>query len=648
MNATEKYGGCNETKIYCPTDKNSRCDIKCVETGSCYLMMIEGDEYNLINMDCLSEGSCINTTISAPDAEEINVLCFEHNACFGLDIDGKFTKTISMVCTSNTSTSPWWDHYTHDQACNYVNIIASNISGEFNLECDGQYACENVYIDAKSASVININAIGVRPLYLSEIHGENADKVNIISFAEDSVYCANDVSCAAQLYLPGYTDINSPPTSITCQGYGCYNLNLYSKNGLFDYKFKLNGCGICNQGYLCYADWNIYCGNHYQNELTVWSGEWCWDDMCGCYEKEGELGDSWDTYNSLTCDSEQNKYNYTCKYDGVNYPGYCIIDCAQAYYTSTEGCRGKTINATNEKSSVIINCGNSDGSTDGAELGLCENTKIYCPEKLHSECVVNCIDDDSCTYAKIYAQSTTIAPGSEHINTLWVKCSDYGSCEYTKIISPYIKQIDVFCDNTDACYGLQIEATYVDTMNIVCKSSEQTYDYNNYYYWEPWMDSDTDTDGGGRRRMMMMRAPRKRRRRLQRYTSTLSPSPDSEYEYGYGEWEDWWDDWSPDDSNNYDDWYYDYTDWNDWEYRSNYACDQITVDANYSNDFNIFCDGNSSCYYSFFYGDYAENVNVTAIGQESLYFSYIYTTYVSDNVDIKCWSAYDYGKQKMI
>ena len=244
------------------------------------------------------------------------------------------------------------------------------------------------------------------------------------------------------------------------------------------------------------------------------------------------------------------------------------------------------------------------------------------------------MEDDSCTHAKIYSEPGTI---NGDVNTLWLNCSDYGSCEYTKVIAPELKQVDIFCDNTDACYGLEVEATYVDTMNIVCKSSEETYDnYNNYYYWWWWPD---DTDGGRRRR-------RNRRRRMQngggdtRTTTTSSPYNYSWYDWN---WEDWWN-WDTDtDYDWYYDYYYDY-DWNDWDYKSNYACDQISVDANYSTDFNIFCNGNNSCYYSNFYGDYATNVNLTAIGQESMYLSYLYAKYVNDKVDVKCWSAYNYDK----
>lgn len=543
-----------------------------------------------------------------------------------------------MVCDSNTTNSYSWYYYNYDeQACNYINIIGTNISSEFNLECDGFYACDNLYVDVLEAKVININAVGTRSIYESEIHGENSGEVNIISYAEDYIYCANDYSCAPRLYLPS-ADLRSSdsdtPTTIHCQGYGCYNLNLYSLNGLLDYEFKLNGCGFCSDNYLCYADWNINCGaRDYEDSMTVWSGSWCWDSVCGCTNSQQDaLTDSWDNYNSLTCSEEINEYNYTCSYDD-DYPGYCIIDCAEEYYTM-DGCRNKIINATNEASSIIINCGNSGVNADGtgSDLGLCENAKIYCPDQKHTECIVNCMEDDSCSHLRIYAE-----PSTSHVNTLWVNCSDYGSCEYTKIIAPELKQVDVFCDNTDACYGISVEATYVDTMNIVCKSSEETYyNYNNYWWW--W--DDTDYDDGGRRR-------RTRRRRLRtEITDKISDErtrrrlqdSDSEYDYSY-----WWD-WYNDNYNYYYDWYYDYYDWGDWDYRSNYACDQITVDANYSTDFNIFCNGNNSCYYSMFYGDFANNINLTAIGQQSMYISYLYGQNVDENVHVKCWSAYNYDK----
>ena len=567
---------------------------------------------NLIDIDCLSSNSCKNVSISAPDANAIDILCFEKNSCFGMEINGIFSKTINLVCDTNSNHSYsiwWWDYYSTDnQACSFIDIIGTNISNEFNLECDGFYACENLTIDVTEAKVININAIGTRSIYQSEIHGENSKIVNIISFAEDYIYCANDYSCAPKLYLPSYKDIDSPPTMITCQGYGCYNLNLYSLNGLLDYKFKLNSCGYCSDNYLCYADWNIFCGNNnYGNQLTVWSGSWCYDNICGCTESEqNALSNSWDTYNSLTCEG-YNDYNYTCKYDD-DYPGYCIIDCAEEYYTM-DGCRDKVINAGDEGSSIIVNCGNSgtaNANKTGGELGLCENTKIYCPNKEHTECVINCIDDDSCAHAKIYAE-----PGVNNANTLWLNCSDYGSCEYTKIIAPELKQVDIFCDDTDACYGLEVEATYVDTMNIVCKSSPKDYtNYDNYYYyWDP------DTDSGGRRRRMQN-------------------GRDSDTTYSPYDW-DWYYDTDTD-----TDWY----DYYDWDYKSSYACDQILVDANYSNDFNIFCNGNNSCYYSIFYVTHANMINLTAIGQDSLYLSYLYGSYVSNKVNIKCWSAYNYNK----
>lgn len=568
-------------------------------------------------MDCLNIGSCLNTSISAPDAQEINLMCYDDYSCLGLNINGKFSKSINIICTSNST----------QQSCNTLNIIATNISNELNIECYGEYGCENINIDALYGNIINLISKGIRPLYSSNIYASYAKKVNIISYAENYIWCANDISCASNFYLPSFNSKSDkePPTTITCQGLGCYNLNLYSLNGLLDYTFILNGCGICSAGYSCYADWNIFCGSKYQNELTVWSGQYCWDDYCGCYEQQSVLTNSWDAHNSLTCE-EHSTYNYTCRYDKINYPGYCIIDCD----VDIDGCRNQIINATNEKSSIIINCGNSgrddndDDSNRGAyDLGLCENTKIYCPNKNNSECIINCIEDDSCTYAKIYSKNND--DFDDLNNKLWINCSDYGSCEFTKIVAPKLKQVDVFCDNTDACYGLQVEATFVDTMNIICKSSEETINYYNYYWWE----DDTDSDGGGRRRRRRTR--RRMRRRLQsgRDGESVPSAPAPVSSFYDDVWEDWDTDWG----------YY-----NNWDYNSNYACDQITIDANYSNNFNIFCDGNNSCFYSMFYGEYSSNINLTSIGQESFYYSYLYSNNVKNEVNIQCLSGYDYGK----
>ncbi len=375
-------------------------------------------------MIVLSEQSCINTTISAPDSNEINLLCLNDKSCQHLDINGKFSNVINIVCSSND---------TDLQICNNTNIIATNISNEFNLECEGYNACKNIYI--------------IRALYSGDIYATDANYVNILSYANDFIWCVNELDCAFNLYLPSNDNDNN---IITCQGYGCYNLNIYSENGLNDYIFKLNGCGICTQQYFCYSNWNIFCGKNYDNKLTVWNANYCYDNICGCTQNmENILSNSWDTYNSLTCESHNN-YNFTCIYDKN---GYCIINCINTQ------CRNKIINATNIKSSIIINCGGNNDDLNNnyneENEGLCKNSKIYCPLNSNTECIINCIEDDSCVNIKIYSNSI-------NINKLWLNCSDYGSCEFTKIIAPKLKQIDIFCDNTDACYGLNVDATYAE------------------------------------------------------------------------------------------------------------------------------------------------------------------------------------------
>ena len=84
----------------------------------------------------------------------------------------------------------------------------------------------------------------------SEIHAESAAQVNILSYAASSSYY---YSSETAIYLPALSG-KTAPTTIRCQGYGCYHLQLYSPNGLPDLAFELNGCGACSQNYYCYAD----------------------------------------------------------------------------------------------------------------------------------------------------------------------------------------------------------------------------------------------------------------------------------------------------------------------------------------------------------------------------------------------------------
>ena len=209
----------------------------------------------------------------------------------------------------------------------------------------------------------------------------------------------------------------------------------------------------------------MFCSAHYEKALTVWSGSYCYDDACGCFEAEAALQASWDEHNSGSCD-DHSALNLTCA-DDAAHPGYCVVDCAHQFY-GEDGCSNKVINASAQASSLILNCGGGgDDGYGGASLGLCQNTRVHCPEATDTECVVNCAEDDSCAHMKI---------SSENQNKVRLNCSNYGSCEFTQVVAPRAAQLDVF-------YGLELEATYAGTVNLVCSSSEHNdgYDANNYY-----------------------------------------------------------------------------------------------------------------------------------------------------------------------
>eukprot|EP01083_Nonionella_stella_P272227 922970_1 len=550
--------GCNETNVYCPTDKNSRCDVKCVNKDSCYLTQIHGDEYNLINVDCIAPNACVNTTIAAPNANEINLLCMASNACQHVDVDATYTSMVNVICSWNQTGT----------ACDNIHVIATHSRSAINIECDGDATCKQLFIDAEYANTIHINAIGSLAFYSGQINGAFAQQVTALLYAEyptkygfDNVYYDAD----PLLHLPAKHDNIS---SITCQGYGCYALNIASPNGLTDYEFNLNGCGFCDELYTCYYQWNILCGALYQDTLTLRRGRTCYADRCGCYESKDALATAWDNGNSETCDAVVS-YDYECAYYDAY--GYCVINCYSGY-DEANSCRNKVINAINEKQGVVINCWS------------CALSKIYCP---HAEylCVVNCLSDDSCTYTKIYQKVKTDA-----FNGIRLNCSDYGSCEYTEVIAPYVTQMDLICDSTDSCYGVNVDAANADEVNVICRSSQQKYRYTNYwdyggedtdYYWDYpendyWPDDD---DGGWRRRLQREGKPK---------PPNKPPMDDVMYDMPVV-------DWMP-------------------GYLGAFACDQIVVDANYSSTVRILCEGDRSCYSSVFWAGESTDVNVTALG----------------------------------
>ena len=58
---------------------------------------------------------------------------------------------MGITCSSNSSGNSgwtWYYYYPKKSACNSFNVVASNISSEFNLECDGDYR-QNMHVDMK-------------------------------------------------------------------------------------------------------------------------------------------------------------------------------------------------------------------------------------------------------------------------------------------------------------------------------------------------------------------------------------------------------------------------------------------------------------------------------------------------------------------
>ena len=230
-------GACQNTKIICPTTKNSDCNITCTGGGSydcsnlniygstngninlnctegtCSSVQIYGEKSNNIQFSCIG-ATCSSSTIYATDANSLEIICQKSSGCYGLSIYGKNLETANILC----------DDY---EACYNANFHLDNVTN-VSIKASGRYGLYNSNIYIGNASFSNITCIGT---------------------------AYSDAGC----YYSDFT-INPANTILNCYGYGCYRITLTAKHSEFkDFKQILFDKGdTCSSIDSCIFQWSLY------------------------------------------------------------------------------------------------------------------------------------------------------------------------------------------------------------------------------------------------------------------------------------------------------------------------------------------------------------------------------------------------------
>ena len=473
-------GGCQFSKILCPSSESSSpsiCKVNCEDYYACYHSTIKAASNGTsLSLHCADQqNSCSKSTIFANDSNTLNISC-----------DGSAT-------LGSTSSSP----------CSNIDVYAQNVKNQVNLNCDGDFACSYVNLQAPNANALTVYSRGKEAMYYGSLHGENANSFDIFCGSEESEYGCYYTS----FYLPPYSNQFVPRASIYCEGHGCYSqLYIYSENGALDLDINLNGCRECGSADECVSSWTFHCGSSYSDYISFY-GEECNSyynnkDLCDCKIATNNIQSGFLNDNTK-CDIFE--ADYICP-TGKE----CTIECSTQF---KDGCFDKVIDATNA-TSLLIKC----NAPDGSNFGGCESSHIYCPEghDCHVECnqtkacdnmelntnellygLVNltCIEKDSCSGTAVYATNTDnlfincietdacyqLNVYGNNARNISVTCegdatsSSYSSCYDINVYANFSDQIIIDCDGDHACYSPHIEAYHANQLTVKANGEDSLY-----------------------------------------------------------------------------------------------------------------------------------------------------------------------------
>lgn len=322
---------CDNARISCPNSNSSECHINCIGSNSCFETEIHGTKNTkLLNITCLEKDACSYLEVNADHANEINMNCIISDSCDNFNIYGNYTNILKLHCKPNDIDTKNNIYSSSYASCNNFNIYANNNYQMISIECIGDFSCYKPNIYANNAYVMYLNADGQYSLYEGNIYSKNIKSMFYLycrsEFGEQACYKTN-------LYAPKYNDLHSnnlPRLAISCEGHGCFYLNLYAINGYSDVTLEVDGCSQCNSINDCVQNWFMYCGtdNNYGN-LAIFDGLECSSPQCDCLSMQASVANSFKNQNYKQCGFFSP--DIKCDTDAQ-----CVIDCDEYM----DGCDG--------------------------------------------------------------------------------------------------------------------------------------------------------------------------------------------------------------------------------------------------------------------------------------------------------------------
>eukprot|EP01084_Bolivina_argentea_P018905 35168_1 len=413
--------------IVCLTNN---CVIDC--NDGCVGKYIDASNATSLVLLCGTANSCEGTSIICPVANDTlcSIECIGEKSCADAIIygDSAFNNNVTVYCLN-------------DLSCAVSNILA-NYSNKASLYVMGSYSFYFSQLYANNANDVLVDVIGIGyvSIYRSTIYGKNVSNSYNISCKNinptHKMYGYIDQACMDTWFIaPLTTEPNKMKSTITCSGYGCYQIYLRSINGTNDFDITFNGCNICDLSE-CMYNTIFQCGYKYSisnSFLSDWTCAYPQTD-CSC----NQMLDS----DHLRFIADSSCADYSCNgYDN------CIVKC-DTLLEYPSGCNYKLINGTNSKSFTLY-C--------NEYIFGCNYSTIYCP---NDECNIVCNSNISCVNINIYGVIT---------NAINIHCMETNSCVNMSIYGNFSKNINILCDGVyGKCNNINIYADDSANININC------------------------------------------------------------------------------------------------------------------------------------------------------------------------------------
>eukprot|EP01083_Nonionella_stella_P146376 460265_1 len=375
---------CSNTEIYCPTNVNSVCDIKCPVVSSCTSAIIHSNTNNeYVNLQCLDASSCTYLTLFVDQIET----------------DTNIGPTIHITCEYKTFAT-----------CAYALFFVNTEIELFNITCGANQGCENTDIHVEKARKTQINCMGQCALNVyGESHSHNAIQIHCVS--KMCSYKSLNIFIEEQyefdyISLLGDYNYSAFGGEILCSGekewpsiYSHSSMNKY-KNKYFCDPFRGNWSEIyyCNDHEACDYRLNdthkiIIYANHTRSlsilctngcsQISIFA-QYASEVTIHCKEDCDQIKLNANHANSLDIKCESN-----CAYLMINalYSEQVVIH--------TESMLSSEINALHNTNLFYLRCNTE-----------CNDLDIVLPSHPSSEKTIECNGDEACKEMRVYSDNS--------------------------------------------------------------------------------------------------------------------------------------------------------------------------------------------------------------------------------------------------